>query len=65
MAERKPEWPEAGCLKIVTLETGTDFGAYAKLNECNKHSLLHVSEFSLSCSNVTNTSGQATFRREK
>jgi hypothetical protein len=31
MAERKPEWPEAGDLVIATIETVTDYEAYAKL----------------------------------
>jgi translation initiation factor 2 subunit 1 len=44
MAERKPEWPEAGDLVIATIETVTDYGAYAKLDEFNKRGLLHVSE---------------------
>jgi translation initiation factor 2 subunit 1 len=48
MAERKPEWPEAGDLIIATIETVTDYGAYAKLDEFNKHGLLHVSEISSS-----------------
>ena len=46
MAERKPEWPEAGDLVIATIETVTDYGAYAKLDEYNKRGLLHVSEIS-------------------
>ncbi|MGA3288795.1 MAG: hypothetical protein ABSD42_00950 [Candidatus Bathyarchaeia archaeon] len=29
MAERKSEWPEAGDLGIATIETVTDYGAYA------------------------------------
>ena len=48
MAERKPEWPEAGDLVIATIETVTDYGAYAKLDEYNKRGLLHVSEISSS-----------------
>ena len=48
MAERKPEWPEAGDLIIATIETVTDYGAYAKLGEYNKRGLLHVSEISSS-----------------
>jgi translation initiation factor 2 subunit 1 len=48
MAERKPEWPEAGDLVITTIETVTDYGAYAKLDEYNKRGLLHVSEISSS-----------------
>jgi translation initiation factor 2 subunit 1 len=48
MAERKPEWPEAGDLVIATVETVTDYGAYAKLDEYNKRGLLHVSEISSS-----------------
>lgn len=48
MAERKPEWPEVGDLVIATVETVTDYGAYAKLDEFNKRGLLHVSEISSS-----------------
>jgi translation initiation factor 2 subunit 1 len=48
MAERKPEWPETGDLVIATIETVTDYGAYAKLDEYNKRGLLHVSEISSS-----------------
>ena len=48
MAERKPEWPEAGDLVIATIETVTDYGAYAKLDEYEKRGLLHVSEISSS-----------------
>ena len=44
MAERKPEWPEAGDLVIATIETVTDYGAYAKLDEYDHRGLLHVSE---------------------
>jgi translation initiation factor 2 subunit 1 len=46
MAERKPEWPEAGDLLIATVETVTDYGAYAKLDEYDHRGLLHVSEIS-------------------
>ncbi|MGA2385587.1 MAG: translation initiation factor IF-2 subunit alpha [Candidatus Bathyarchaeia archaeon] len=48
MAERKLEWPEAGDLVIATVETVTDYGAYAKLDEYDKRGLLHVSEISSS-----------------
>jgi translation initiation factor 2 subunit 1 len=48
MAERKPEWPEVGDLVIATIETVTDYGAYANLDEYNKRGLLHVSEISSS-----------------
>jgi translation initiation factor 2 subunit 1 len=48
MAERKPEWPEVGDLVIATIETVTDYGAYAKLDEFEKRGLLHVSEISSS-----------------
>lgn len=48
MAERKPQWPEVGDLAIATIETVTDFGAYAKLDEYEKRGLLHVSEISSS-----------------
>ena len=48
MAERKPEWPEVGDLVIATIETVTDYGAYAKLDEFAKRGLLHVSEISSS-----------------
>ncbi len=71
MAERKPEWPEAGDLVIATIETVTDYGAYAKLDEYRKSGLLAVSEISSGkiteniISNVTKSGGQGTFRREK
>jgi translation initiation factor 2 subunit 1 len=48
MAERKPEWPENGDLVIATIESVTDYGAYAKLDEFTKRGLLHVSEISSS-----------------
>jgi translation initiation factor 2 subunit 1 len=48
MTERKPEWPEIGDLVIATIETVTDYGAYAKLDEYDKRGLLHVSEISSS-----------------
>jgi translation initiation factor 2 subunit 1 len=48
MAERKPEWPENGDLVIATIESVTDYGAYAKLDEFDKRGLLHVSEISSS-----------------
>jgi translation initiation factor 2 subunit 1 len=48
MDERKPEWPEVGDLVIATIETVTDYGAYAKLDEYDKRGLLHVSEISSS-----------------
>lgn len=48
MAQGKPEWPEAGDLVMATIETVTDYGAYAKLDEYGKRGLLHVSEISSS-----------------
>jgi translation initiation factor 2 alpha subunit (eIF-2alpha) len=48
MAERKPQWPEAGDLVIATIKQVMDYGAYAKLDEYNKRGLLHVSEISSS-----------------
>ena len=48
MAERKPEYPEIGDLVIATIETVTDYGAYARLDEYDKRGLLHVSEISSS-----------------
>src|SRR4030066_836937 len=48
MAERKPQVPETGDLIIATIETVTDYGAYAKLDEYEKRGLLHVSEISSS-----------------
>jgi translation initiation factor 2 subunit 1 len=48
MSERKPEWPESGDLVIATIESVTDYGAYAKLDEYEKRGLLHVSEISSS-----------------
>ncbi len=47
MAERKPQWPKAGDLVIATVETVTDYGAYAKLDENDQRRLLHVSEIHL------------------
>jgi translation initiation factor 2 subunit 1 len=46
MTEGRPEWPEVGDLVIATIETVTDYGAYAKLDEYNRRGLLHVSEIS-------------------
>jgi translation initiation factor 2 subunit 1 len=48
MAESKPEWPEPGDLVMATIETVTDYGAYARLDEYDKRGLLHVSEISSS-----------------
>ena len=48
MAESKPEFPEPGDLVMATIETVTDYGAYAKLDEYEKRGLLHVSEISSS-----------------
>ncbi len=48
MAERKPLWPEVGDLVIATIETVTDYGAYARLDEYDRRGLLHVSEISSS-----------------
>ena len=48
MAKRTSEWPEAGDLAIATVETVTDYGAYAKFDEFDKLGLLYVSEISLS-----------------
>jgi len=48
MADRKQEWPEVGDLVIATVETVTDYGAYAKLDEYDKKGLLHISEISSS-----------------
>ena len=48
MGERKPDWPEVGDLVIATIETVTDYGAYANLDEYNKKGLLHISEISSS-----------------
>ncbi len=39
MAERKPEYPEPGDLVNVTIETVTDSGAYAKIDEHSKREL--------------------------
>jgi hypothetical protein len=43
MAERKPEWPEAGDQIIAAIEAGIDYGVYAKLDEYDKRGLFHVS----------------------
>jgi len=62
MAERKPQWPEVGDLVIATIETVTDYGAYAKLDEYDKRGLLHVSEIS---SSWIRNIHDFVFRREK
>ncbi|HVO36618.1 MAG TPA: S1 RNA-binding domain-containing protein, partial [Candidatus Acidoferrum sp.] len=48
MAANKPEWPEPGDLVIATIQSVTDYGAYAKLDEYDKQGLLHISEISSS-----------------
>jgi translation initiation factor 2 subunit 1 len=47
-ARAKQEWPETGELVIATIQSVTDYGAYAKLDEYDKQGLLHVSEISSS-----------------
>jgi translation initiation factor 2 subunit 1 len=44
----KQEWPETGELIIATIQSVTDFGAYARLDEYDKQGLLHISEISSS-----------------
>ncbi len=53
MAERKPEWREAGNLTITSMKTFTDFGAYSELDENNKYILV-----------ANKACGQDIFRRE-
>ena len=71
MAERKPEWPEASDLVIATIETVSDYGAYAKLDEYNKRGYFtsqksHLQKSAESViSNFTKSGGQGTFRRGK
>jgi translation initiation factor 2 alpha subunit (eIF-2alpha) len=75
LAERKPQWPENGDLVIASIETVTDYGAYAKLDEFEKRGLLHVSEISSSwirqktadniVAYVHKAGGEGNFRREK
>lgn len=48
MAVRTSEWPERGDLVIATIESVTDYGAYARLDEYGKRGLLHKSEISSS-----------------
>jgi translation initiation factor 2 subunit 1 len=48
MEVRRQEWPEVGDLVMATVESVTDYGAYAKLDEYNKKGLLHISEISSS-----------------
>ena len=48
MSFREQEWPEIGDLVIATVETVTNYGAYAKLDEYDKRGLLHISEISSS-----------------
>ncbi len=66
MAERKPEWPEVGDLAVAAIETVTDYGAYCKLDEFEKRSLLRVSEiYSTWIRKIANSGGNGSFRREK
>lgn len=48
MAFREQEWPEVGDLVIATVDTVTNYGAYATLDEYDKRGLLHISEISSS-----------------
>jgi translation initiation factor 2 subunit 1 len=48
MAVEKQELPEAGELVIATIQSVTDYGAYAKLDEYDKQGLLHISEIASS-----------------
>ena len=54
MAERKPEWREAGDLLIANIKTVTDYGAYVELDENNKYIL-----------GANKACGQDIFRREE
>ncbi len=66
MAERKPEWPEIGDLIIATIETATDYVAYAKLDEYGKRGLSRKCSAKVvqsALSNITKVGGQGTFRR--
>ena len=71
MAKRKPEISETGDLAITTVETVTDYAAYAKLDKYNKKVYLAYQKTRLQksteriISNVTEAGGQGTFRREK
>jgi translation initiation factor 2 alpha subunit (eIF-2alpha) len=56
MAERKPEWSEAGDLIITAVKTVIAYGACVRLDEFEGRFLLH---------SVTKAKGQGTFRREK
>ncbi len=53
MAERKPEWREAGNLIISVMKTVTIYGAYVELDENNKYILV-----------ANKACGQDIFRRE-
>jgi hypothetical protein len=59
MAERKPEWPEAGDPVIARVETVTDYGAYARLDEFDKRGLPRTLWLPSS-----EEGGQGSFRRE-
>jgi translation initiation factor 2 alpha subunit (eIF-2alpha) len=71
MAERKREWPEVGDLVITPRETVKDYRSYAKLDEYPTRGLVRTTEISSEeigesiISNVINSSGQGTFRRER
>jgi|GEM_PF-4841927 len=53
MAERKPEWRQAGNSIITSIKTVTNYGAYVDLHENNKYILVSNKAY-----------GQDIFRRE-
>jgi translation initiation factor 2 alpha subunit (eIF-2alpha) len=69
MAERKPQWPEVGDLVTATIESFTDYGAYANL-EVSAENYKRAEEILQKVpqcvqSNIAKAGGHCTFRRDK